>query len=174
MMKGIIRLILILLLLALTSIAAYSETRYVSDELIITIRAGKGDQFRIIDYLKSNTPLEVLSEEDEYLFVRTPEGDEGWVRTRYITSELPKEHIIANLKREIETMKVTVIEAKDSIADSERLQAENESLIAENKKLEEDLERIERKEMIHWFLAGASVLFIGWLIGRISRQKRYY
>jgi uncharacterized protein YgiM (DUF1202 family) len=46
-MKIYIRSILILLLLALPAVAAYSETRYVSDELVITLRAGKGDAFRI-------------------------------------------------------------------------------------------------------------------------------
>jgi SH3 domain protein len=71
-------------------------------------------------------------------------------------------------------LKATVGEAKDVTGESDRLRAENDRLAEEIKNLEGDLERGERKEIIHWFLAGASVLLIGWLIGRISRQKRFY
>jgi SH3 domain protein len=162
------------MLLALPSVMAYSETRYVSDELVLSLRAGKGDGSKIIDYLKSDTPVEVLSEEGDFLLVRTPEGKEGWVRKHYITSEAPKAQVIAKLKKEIESMKATIGESKDVTGESDRLRAENERLAEKNRKLEEKLDSVGQKEMIHWFLAGASVLLVGWLIGRISRQKRFY
>ncbi|MCD4742606.1 MAG: hypothetical protein K8R67_09060, partial [Desulfobacteraceae bacterium] len=61
---------------------------------------------------------------------------------------------------------------------------ENKKLKKINKELSERLEDIEFKNktllkvgMIKWFLAGAGVLFLGWIIGRIvsskgSRQNR--
>ena len=96
-----IRLFSILVLLAAVAASqtAFAETRYVSDELIITLRQGKSTQHRIIKTLKTGTPLEILEEGESYLKVRTEDGTEGYVLRQYITSEPPKSQRIAELER---------------------------------------------------------------------------
>ena len=91
----IIRLKLIfflLLLLPLTLPAGIvcAETQYVSDQLIITLREGKGNEYKIIKTLKAGTPLEIIEENERYLKVRTESGSEGWVLKQYVTEETPK------------------------------------------------------------------------------------
>ena len=90
-----------------------AETRYVSDELIITMREGQGKQFKIIKMLKAGTPLEIIEEGEEYLKVRIKSGSEGWVLKQFITGETPKPVIIAGLEKEI----VPVPGLGDSIAE---------------------------------------------------------
>ncbi|MBN4078441.1 TIGR04211 family SH3 domain-containing protein, partial [Gammaproteobacteria bacterium AH-315-C21] len=77
------------LLSATTSSIALAETRYVSDNLDITLRRGQGTGFQILRALKSGTVLEVLQTEAEsgYSQVRTPGGTEGWVLTRFLMKE---------------------------------------------------------------------------------------
>ena len=54
---------LILLLSSLT--AAHAETRWVSDQLVITLRTGQGNQYQILKTLPSGTKLEVLNQINE-------------------------------------------------------------------------------------------------------------
>jgi len=79
---------------------AYAETRYVIDELIITLRAGKTTEHKIIKTLNTGTPVEVLEEDDTHLKVRISDGSVGYVLRQYISSELPKTLIIERLEKE--------------------------------------------------------------------------
>jgi len=40
--------------------------------------------------------------------------------------------------------------------------------------LRQENERLSRTGMIRWFLAGAVVLLVGWMVGRVSRKKKKY
>ncbi len=78
---------------------ASSETQYVSDQLIITMREGQGNEFKIIKTIKTGTPLEILEQGEQHFKVRTQDGLEGWVLKQYITAETPKTEIIARLEK---------------------------------------------------------------------------
>ncbi len=80
---------------------AGAETLYVSDELIITLREGKGTQYRIIKSLKTGTPVTVLEPGDKYYKVRIRSGEEGFVLKQYMTSAVPKKEVIASLKKKL-------------------------------------------------------------------------
>jgi len=86
-------ILFILFLLApyLLVLPAAAETRYVVDELVITLRLGKSTEHKIIRTLKTGTPLEILEDDDEtYLKVRTSDGVEGYVLRQYVTTDPPK------------------------------------------------------------------------------------
>jgi SH3 domain protein len=116
--RGVIRmstlkLILLFVLCILLSVsvrAAYADRRYVSDMLIITLRTGQGQEYKVIKTLKTDTPVEVLEESESYLRVRTDEGEEGWVAKQYITPEVPKSLIIEGLKEETNKLNARVEE----------------------------------------------------------------
>ncbi len=77
-----------ILLICLFPGVIFAANKYVSDELVITLRTGQGNQFEIIKTLKSGAKLEVLDETDTgYTLVRTDDGTEGWVRTQYLSDE---------------------------------------------------------------------------------------
>jgi len=116
--KPILSLLALCLILVTTAVSVYADTRYVSDELIITMRVGAGVDYRIIRSLKAETPLEVLEETGEYYRVQTKDGKEGWVLKQYITADIPKTIIIAGLRKEIEKLK----------GDMEKLDREREAI----------------------------------------------
>jgi SH3 domain protein len=93
------------LLLLTTAMAVGADTRYVSDRLIITLRAGTGPNAEVITTLATDDSLEVLAEEGPFLKVRTPDGTEGYVQGQYITRETPKSTIIARLEKERDQLK---------------------------------------------------------------------
>jgi len=91
----------ILLVLASSVFAppAAAETRYVVDELVITLRLGKSTDHKILKNLKTGTPFEVLEDDDKtYIKVRTPDGLEGYVLRQYVSPEIPKKQVIEKLE----------------------------------------------------------------------------
>lgn len=77
---------------------AAADTRYVGDQLIITMRQGKSTKHKIIKTLKTGTPLEILEEDESYLKVRTTDGVEGYVLKQYISSNPPRTQRIEELE----------------------------------------------------------------------------
>jgi SH3 domain protein len=94
----------VLIVLGLPRFAA-AETMYVNDNLEVMIRGGKGVEFKILAIKKAHDPLEVLKTEDDYCYVRTEGGIEGWVLRRYLTRELPGPMVIADLRAELAKLK---------------------------------------------------------------------
>lgn len=224
----------LLIPVALSAAPARAETRYVSDDLSITMRSGKGNEFRILKVLKTGTPAEVLEEDGNYLKIRTEDGEEGWVLSQYMTSDTPKAVVIAGLRDQVSRLKSKVQEIGDDrdalkqqmkeaqkshaseikdaektadaskqeaarteqqmkditgkydalvkasgnvpglVSERDRLSEENTRLTAAEGHLKEENERIRRKVMIYWFLAGAGVFFVGWIVGKASKQRRFY
>ena len=225
-------LILAALAVCVSVLPATADTRYVGDELVITLRAGKSSQHKIIKTLKTGTALEVLEEDETYLKVRIQDGSEGYVLRQYVSSDPPKTQRIAeleklnsNLQKKYKTLETTnsdlemqlkayreksgqeisdlsvksteleknleqaltgermMAEKYDALLaqaenvveiaeERDRLSQQNEKLQAEATTLAEKNEKLADARMIKWFLAGGGVLFLGWLIGRISRKKR--
>ncbi len=75
-----------------------ADTRYVGDQLLITLRQGKSTRHKILKTLKTGTPLEVLEEDDSYYKVRTSDGVEGYVLRQYVSSNPPKTQRIEELE----------------------------------------------------------------------------
>jgi SH3 domain protein len=101
---------------------AIAKTVYVSDQLVITVRRGKSDQYAIIKTVKTGTPLEVLEaiKDDPYVKVRLESGEEGYVLGQYLSDQTPKLVIISRLQKEVGQLqnKLDEVEKKrDQLAD---------------------------------------------------------
>jgi SH3 domain protein len=120
------------------SFHVYAETRYVTDRLIITMREGKGNEYKIIKTLKTGTPVQVIEEDDQYMRVRLQDGTEGWVLKRYISTDTPKPVIIAGLKKEIDSLKATMEQLKK---DKKTIQNDLDTATQSNSATVKDLEK---------------------------------
>lgn len=136
---------------------AAAETRYVDDQLIITLRMGKSSQHKILKTLKTGTPLEILNEEDEtYLKVRTQDGTEGYVLRQYVSANPPKSQRIAELERLNSSLqkKINSLEAANSNLKTqiksyqENYQQEVSSISVKSAELEKNLEQAMINERI--------------------------
>lgn len=99
------RLILLVLAssMALTQ-TSIAQTLYVYDSPKVDLRSGAGNQYRILDFLKSGTAMEKLGEEGDWVQVRT--GDrEGWVRGEYLTPEPASRDQLERALKEIGRLK---------------------------------------------------------------------
>lgn len=210
----------LILLFSLTT-PALAATGYVTDELILTLRAAADIKAEALDHLKTDTRVEILGEEGRFLRVRTENGKEGYVLKQYITEQTPKslqlkqqarrinelEQQLASLsgdtsakRQQLEELMRENTELRDKLvaataqldaidkkyrkllADSAnlvQLTQERDTLKQENERLKGEVERLTEENTsllttgsIKWFLAGAGVLFFGWIMGKLSRRKR--
>jgi SH3 domain protein len=126
------------------------DIKYVSDELIITMRTGQGSQYQIMKTLPSGTRLEVLETNDEtgYSKVRIPDGKEGWVLNRFLTEEpIAREKLAAaqsKLQRTMEQNKALKEELANLKNNNTDLEAERNALINQQEKAKSELDRLNQ------------------------------
>ncbi len=134
-----------LTLLILTIGSANAETRYVSDELIITLRSGESSRHQILRTAKSGTQMELLDSHPEtgYSRVRLTDGTEGWVLSQYLTTTPPaKQRLdgahqeLANSKQQINALRSQLKQTQYELSEREqRIQI----LLRQNESLENDI-----------------------------------
>ena len=105
-------IIFVLIIIASNMIVplAQADTRYVGDQLVITLRLGKSTKHKILKTLETGTPVEVLEEDSSYLKVRTSDGTEGYVLSQYMSSKPPKAYRINELEIENNTLQKKINE----------------------------------------------------------------
>jgi SH3 domain protein len=97
-------LLLCFFLIIIAALPSRADTRYVSDQLIISVREGRSPEDPAIAYIVSDMPVEVLEEAENHLFVRLADGKEGWVKKKYILAQRPKSMVIEELKIKIQEL----------------------------------------------------------------------
>jgi len=109
---------------------------YVSDMLKLTLRTGPSIENKIIAVIESGQMMEVIQYGDEWSQVRLPSGKEGWVLSRYLTTDETN-----NIKLErLETMHNNLtIQAAELLEENNRLKTENTRLSTEFKAGQKEL-----------------------------------
>ena len=115
--------------------AAHAETMYVSDVLKLTVRTGKGQDYKIIAVIQSGQTVEVLQPEDEWALVRLKDGEEGWVLNRYLTGKITNNIKLQWLQKKHKTL----------TAQSATLLEEEVKLKEENKKFKTELDKVQKE-----------------------------
>jgi SH3 domain protein len=124
------RLLGLVLLFCLFSASVYGETMYVSDVLKLTLRTGPSIENKIISVIDSGQMMEVVKFGDEWSQVQLPNGKEGWVLSRYLTTN--ETHNI-KLERLEAKHKNLMIQAAELLEENNRLKAENKRFSTESK-----------------------------------------
>lgn len=128
----------------LTPILVQAQTtRYVSDKLEITMRNGQGVKFNIRKMLESGARLDVLETDPAgYSRVRTEDGVEGWVLSRYLTNTpSAREQLDANRQR-VANLELEVAKYKEEIG---TLNSQNSTADSENLNLKETAQRLSKE-----------------------------
>ena len=138
------RLILLFVLLVSTS-QLIADTRYVVDELIITVRSGRTNSHQIVKLLRSGAKIDVLSELEEdgkqYAFIQA--GDvTGWVLSQYLSpTQIARDRI--------EAIQAKAAKASQESAELKKqltaLREENASLIKQRDKLNDSTQTMDKE-----------------------------
>lgn len=141
------RLLLGLCLFSLVFTAS-AETRYVVDNLIITMRSGQSTQHQILRTWPSNTALEILETGEKYSKARGPDGTEGWVLNQYITDKPTAKLLLATANKELSKAKSENQQLKTELSALQNkegnLSKQQRELSRENKKQADELTHLRR------------------------------
>ena len=146
-MKNAIIPVFISLLVTGTALA---ETRYVSDNLEITMRSGKGTSYGITRMLRSGTPVDVLEEDEEtgYTHVRVKGGKEGWVLTRFLMKGQAARDRLAAAEKNLAELELENRRMETSMAalteEKAALQKELTALDGQARNVSQELSEIKR------------------------------
>lgn len=143
------KLVLLVLLLATTQAFAQS-VRYVSDMLEVPLRSGTSLGHRIVRMLPSGTAVEVIRTDQEagYSLVKTPNGTQGWILTRYLMDNPSARERLAEAQQALEPLTAENANLKAQIntltAEKTELEASYQQLSEENRRLSQELTQIRR------------------------------
>jgi SH3 domain protein len=151
------------------------------------------------NYLVENTPKSIiikrLSQETETLKIRILELENQYKEATSKGTDV-QARVAADLQREREKvvqLEKTLLETKSALQkvraehealqentknvvaiaeERDQLKTSNQDLSAKLANIESERESVLRRDAIQWFLAGAGVLFLGWLLGKLSKPRR--
>jgi SH3 domain protein len=178
---GVIVTLLCVVLLVPT--AALGKLLYVKENTSeALLRSGPSLGNKILIILKSGQEVSLEREEGDYYVVATRGGTQGYVLKYLLTDQSPAEARLRELEQRsqqrIKELEVrTEEQAKELTAlREERVQLEAAKTGAEQKtgqqtdliaQLQTQQSLQEREESLQWFVAGAGVLLIGVILGRL-------
>jgi len=138
-MKMQISFYCLLLTCIFLSASAYSENRYVTERMRITLRSGPDVSYKVLGLVGSGESVDLIEESQKWSRVETDDGKMGWVMTRFLTTDIPKSDLLEKLQKEHERLK----DKTKSYAN------ENEKLKTENKDIKKELSKkvIELKKL---------------------------
>ena len=197
--------ILILTFLVLTlTLSAHAEIRYVTDNLLVSLRPAPNDTALPLEQIATGTKVEVVQDLGAFLKIKSPAGTIGFARSKYFiptpptvtataSSEL-QEQLAAEMNRnkeliaEVQRLKTMPTTETSAIPAQELEKSRNETvaLLQERDQLRLDVARLTKTgdpgtlpvgqwaSPFQWFLAGGAILLLGWFAGRSSRPKRRF
>jgi SH3 domain protein len=136
MKKSVFGLIILSLFFFSLTCHAQNKIGYVSDMLLLSFREGPGNNFSIIKTLKSNTPVEVLEDQNGFLKVKIENDETGWVKKQYIIFSIPKTMEIKQLKNKIKGL-------EEKTAKMEMINSSLEALVNSHKNDAQKLNSLE-------------------------------
>ncbi len=104
--------------LILVAATAIGQTRYVSDQLVITVRSGPSTDNTIMANLRSGDAVDVLQDDGEtgYTRVRAENGTEGWVLSRYLVAIPISQDRLVITERDLAEAQVRIAMLESSVA----------------------------------------------------------
>ena len=70
----------------------HAEERYIADTIVVSLREGPGPQYNVIKTLQTGQSFEVLERRNNFIRVRTKDGDEGWLQDQFTSTRPPSKN----------------------------------------------------------------------------------
>ena len=131
--------------LLVISLTAQAQTSYVTDEFKITMRSGESAKHRVVQMIKSGTPVTVLSvnKESGYSEVSTGSGKTGYVLSRQLLNEPVAREQLASLQARIQMLESAPGELSSKLAklsrDYETLSQTHKAVVTEKDAFAQEL-----------------------------------
>lgn len=146
-MKQLISALFTLIIACAFALPATAKTLYIHDNLRVDMRTGPSVEYRIIDFLRSGTKMEVLKESDDWIQIRT-NGKEGWIQSQYTSEEPIARDQLAVAQREIQNLKQENSSLKSRLSETQSelggLKSDHSKMTNSTETLQQELDRIQK------------------------------
>ena len=154
----------------LTSLDIQAKTFYVSDtNLKANLRTGSSFERRIVAMLRSGTKVTLIREEGAWAEVALEDGRRGWILRSYLYDRPPWRVTAQKLAFENQSLEKQVSSLehnhRDLLQEKIRLEADLEEKSQKLEELQKANDNMKHSYNIRWFLGGAGVVLIGWILG---------
>ena len=157
-----------LVLLAVFGVAPIpAQADYVRDELRINMRSGPGLQYRIVKLLRSGDQVARLTEQDDWVQVRSGEGEEGWVPAGYLSAAPPPSVALPRVQRRLQNAQARVKELDETLEAQSEAVRELETLRTQVEALQSENIRLSGSTRWKELAAGGAIVLVGMLIGAL-------
>lgn len=128
---------------------AWAETQYVNDLLRVDMRAGPTNAHKIIDFVKSGTPVSIIGQSPDGVWYQVEaNGKQGWIQTQYLTHERVARDMLVDMQAEAEKLKKQNNTLQETLSDTREelksLKAAHRQLNTGSAQLQRELENIQR------------------------------
>jgi SH3 domain protein len=129
---------------------AQAESRFITDQFKVTLRAGEGTSHKIIRMLPSGTHLELLGADREtgYSHVRTTDGRTGYVLTRQLMATPSARDRLAKAEERLKELQEEPGRLSAKLAQLQQahqeLQQQHQALGDEKQRIDRELQNISR------------------------------
>lgn len=166
-----------------------SYVAYVSDESSVWATRGPGKQYKLSGQIKIGERVEVLSEKNDYVEVRTPKDTIVWIPKREIQREKSNRYKVSKLEEENSSLKYkldnidseSMRELKKATEELTRLkkaytelkqvheemEVKMKETAEENEELSSKLETKDQDMQLRWWKQGGLIALIGAIVGVI-------
>jgi len=156
---------------------SWATKAYVTDSFRISLRRGPGTEAKILKFVPSGLPVEVLETQDGWCRVRLSDGEEGimegWALSRYLIHRLPWEDQAKNLMAQNAKLKEELAQIdkkwQATLLQEQQLNKDikerYESTRKRAEQLDEENDTLRASRSKKWFTTGGLVLFSGLLVG---------
>jgi len=125
--------------------SSWARAAYITDEFLAPLRSGQTNAYRIIAQLRSGMQVDVLEQNTEagYSRIRTANGSEGWILSRYLEQQPIARDRLKTMQGELEKAQQRLQNldgnGKQLQEELEQLSEGNQTLTIINNKLQEEL-----------------------------------
>ena len=110
---------------------ALAETRYISDQLVVTVRSSTGKNYKVLEKLRTDVPVEVLKDDGSFVKVKTKKGNSGYIRSEYVSKKTPKPIRIKELQQQLDKLQAKLEQERlDCLASTEMASSSQEKIDA--------------------------------------------
>lgn len=141
-MKRYRSLLITIALLLAVSFTVQAETRYISDRLVVSVRSNMGADYQVLEHLATDAPVEILEEVNGFVKVRTEAGNEGYIRSQYVSKALPKPIQIEQLQQQKAELEKRLQQQQQQLQDTAGASTSNQT---ELNKLSKELEQTSQQ-----------------------------
>ena len=147
--------------------AASARADYVGGEVRVFLRAGPGNEFKILKVLSAGTPAQKLSAEGDWLHVRAQDV-EGWIPLGNLTSEEPAATALPRVKDKLTSAEARLAELDQKLTQQTAQLEELATLKERNRVLEDDASRADQTARWKSIATGSVITLVGILIGLVA------